>query len=601
MIKEKTRNEIEEKYKWDLSTLYKNEEEFNKELLKAKELIEKVTEYKGKLTKTSDNLYNFLKLEEEITIYIENLYVYASCKYNEDVSVSENQQRQNKVLNLDTLYSEKSNFVMPELMKTDYKVIEKYINENDKLKEFKFDLEKIYRYQKHTLTDNEELLLSKINELSDKYKTNFGLLTNSLIDFGKIKDEDNNEVELTIGNYSKYIRSKDRRVRKEAFYTRYRALEKYCNILSVNYEGHLKADSINAKAKKYDSSLHMYLFPDGMTEKAYDNLLDIADKNIEVLYKYHKLIKKVSKIDDFKVYDLSVPLTKGSSKKYTPEDAKKIILEALSVYGDEYKTILKKAFDERWIDFYTNKGKRAGYYETMGFNTHPVVFGNFTDDFMSVSAICHELGHAMNSYFSDKNQPPHLSHYRIIVAEVASLTNEMVLSNYIVKNSKDKQEKLLAIENILEVFSNNFFGTLSEGSIFEKIVHKKIDNNETLSDLDFNKIFKDIASNYYGPDVELDDCIKYNWCRIPHFYTSFYYYKYSIGVACACYCANKIINGDNEFLEKYLKFLTLGDSMMPMDELKTIGIDLEKKEVIEDAIKYFDNLIDEFEKIYYEK
>ena len=598
MIKERTRNEIEEKYKWDLSFLYKNEEEYNNDIDKLKKLIDKLTDYEGKLTSSSDTLYNYLKLDEEISIILGNLYIYASCKYNEDVSVSENSQRQNQLFNLESIYNEKSNFVMPELMKTDYKIIKKYIEENDKLKEFKFDLEVLYRYQKYTLSDKEEALLTKISEQDYKYENNFELLTNSLIDFRTIKDEEGNDVELTIGNYSKYIKSKDRRVRKDAFNARYSALEKYTNILGVNFEGHLKADSVVAKTKGFNSTLEMYLYSDGITEKVYDNLLEIADKNINVLYKYQNLIKKISKIDDLQIYDLSVPLTEKSNKIYTPEDAENLICNALTVYGDEYSKILKNAFDERWIDFYTNKGKRAGYYENMGYGGHPVVFGNFTDDFMSVSAICHELGHAMNSYFSDKTQPAHLAHYRIIVAEVASLTNEMILSNYIVKNSKDKNEKLVAIENILDVFSNNFFGTLAEGSIFEKISHAKSDNNEALSDIDFNQIFDDITKKFYGPDVNRDERIKYNWCRVPHFYSSFYYYKYSIGVSCACYCANKIINGDKEFLNKYLEFLKLGGSMMPLDELKTIGIDLEKPEVIEEAIKYFDNLIDEFETIY---
>ena len=598
MKKEKTRSEIEEKYKWDLTSLYKDEKAFDKDINEVNKLLKEIKNYKGKLTKSSENLYNYLKLDERITVLIENLYVYASAKYNEDVSISENQQRQNEVLNLDALFSEYTSFMKPELMKTDYKTIEKYINENDKLKEFKFDLEYLYRFQKYILSDNEELSLSKIIELNDKYKINFQLLTNSLIDFGIIKDENNQDVELTIGNYSKYIKSKDRRVRKDAFYSRYKALEKYNNILSVNYEGHVKSDSIIAKARGYNSSLEMYLYEDGITEKIYNNLLDIASKNVDILHKYYRLIKKISKIDDFRIYDISLPIIEKSNKKYKPEEAKKIIIDSLQVYGEEYINILKRAFDERWIDFYTSKGKRAGYYEHAGYGIHPIVFGNYTDDFMSVSSICHELGHAVNSYFSNENQPAHLSNSRIIVAEVASLTNEIILSNYIVKNSKDKNEKLMAIKNILEVFSSNFYGTLVDGSIFEKVVHDRIDNNETLTDLDFNEIFKDILKKHYGPDIILDDCVKYNWCRVPHFYTSFYYYKYSVGVSCACYCAKKILNGDKEFLNKYLKFLTLGGSMMPLDELKTIGIDLEKPEVIEEAIKYFDSLIDEFETIY---
>ena len=598
MKKERTRDEIEEKYKWDLSFLYKNENEYEEDVNKLKSLIDELPNYKGKLTSSSETLYNYLKLNENIIVILTNLFVYASCKFNEDVSISINQQRENQLINIDSIYNEKSSFVMPELMKTDFEIIKKYIEENDKLKEFEYDLYVLYRYQKYTLSDKEEKLLSKLSEQDYKFRTNFDIITNSLIDFGTIKDEEGNDVELTINNYSKYIRSKDRRVRKDAFEKRYSTLEKYTNILAVNYEGHIKTDSLIAKTRGYNSSLQMYLYEDGITEKVYDNLLDMASKNIKSLHKYQSLIKKVLKLDDLQIYDLAAPLTKNSDKKYKPEDAEKIICEALTVYGEEYNKILKKAFDERWIDFYTNKGKRSGYYENMGFGGHPVVFGNFTEDFNSVSGICHELGHAVNSYYSDRNQPPHLSQFRIITAEVASLTNEMILSNYIVKTSKDKNEKLSAIENILNVFSNNFFGTLSEGSIFEKVSHLKSDNNEALSDIDFNNIFDDITKKFYGKDVIRDEKIKYNWCRVPHFYTSFYYYKYSIGVSCACYCASKILNGDKEFLNKYIDFLKLGDSMMPLDEFKFIGIDLEKPEVIEEAIKYFDNLIDEFETIY---
>lgn len=598
MEKQKLRSEIEDKYKWELESIYKNEEEFNNDKEKVLKLIDKISTYKGKITNTSENLLNYLKIDEEIMIILTNLYIYSSCKYHEDVSNSQNFKRYNEISNIDAIYSNKTSFAMPELLKTDYNIIKEYIKENSDLKEYEYDLKEIYKFQKYVLSEKEEKLLSNINELSNKYENNFEVLLNSILDFGTIKDENGNEVELTIGNYSKYIQSKDRRVRKEAYENKGKALKKYISLFSIDFEGNLKSDSIVSKTRGYNSTLEMFLYPDDITEEIYNNLLKVADKKINILYKYYNLIKNITKIDNLKAYDLTAPLTENSNKKYTPEDAKKMIIDALQILGEDYIKVLTSAFDDRWIDFYSNKGKRNGYYETSSFKSHPLVLGNYNDDLNSVSAICHELGHAMHSYYSNKNNKEHNSQYTILVAEVASLTNEMLLSNYIVNNSSDKNEKLSAIENILSVFESNFFGTLSEGSIFEKIVHEKVDNNEVLSEEDFNNIYEEISNKYYGDMVEKDEYIKYNWARVPHFYSSFYYYKYSIGVSCACYVANKILNNDEEFKQKYLKFLTLGSSMSPVEELKTLGIDLSKEDVFIDAINYFDSLIDKFTQIY---
>lgn len=595
---EKLRSEIEEKYKWDLSSIYKSLDDFNADVKTAEELIEEIVSYKGKITSDSKTLYEFLRLDEKLGNVIDSLYVYASCLKDEDISNKENQALYNKVLNLYSYYGEKTSFIMPEFMETSYDVIKDYINNNDDLKEFSFDLENIYRYQKYTLTPKEEKLLSSISDLQNKYKNNFSIATNSILDYGYIKDEDGNDVKLTNGNLVVYSRSKDRDVRKASFYARYNALEKLANLISTDYEGTVKADSIIAKTRGYNSNLHMHLYDDGVSEEAYYNLLKVADKNIDVLHKYFKMIKNVLKIDDFKIYDLAAPLTIESNKKYSVEDARKLITTALSVYGDEYVTMLNRAFDEKWIDFYPNKGKRNGYYETSTTAAHPIVLANYTDDYISVSSLAHELGHAMHSCYSNKNNPSHLAEYTIFVAEVASLTNEILLANYIINNSDDKNEKLVAIENILSIFASNFFGTLSEGSIFEEEVHRRVFNGDSLTESDFNEIYKKVRYNYYGPDVDKDDVVKYGWVRISHFYNPFYYYKYSIGISCACYVAKQILNNNNEYLNKYLNYLKLGGSMMPLDELKQIDIDLSSDKVIEEGIKYFDELIDKFTEIY---
>lgn len=592
------REEIDEKYKWDLTSIYKSEDEFNKDKEEFIKLLDEIDKYKGILTQSADTLYNYLVLEDRMQTIISNLFVYSHCKKDEDINNKENIKRYNEILNIDSICNEKSSFIMPELMKTDYEIIKKYINEDDRLKEYEFDLEMIYRFQKYTVSENEEKLLSNIDELQTKHENSFETCLYSIVDYETILDEENNEVKITNGNYSKYIRSKNRRVRQDAYNARGKELKKFASLFANSYEGHLKCDSISAKTKGYNSPLQMYLYPDGVTEEIYDNLLNIADKNINILYKYYKLIKHILKLGKLEVYDLLAPLTEVSNKKYTPEDCKEILLNAFNIYGEEYVSIIKKAFDERWIDFYPNEGKRSGYYENVAFKGNPVVFANYNDDLSSVSAIAHELGHAVHSYFSLKNNKEHLAGYKLIVAEVASLTNEIILSNYIINNSNDKNEKLNAISNILEIFASNFYGTLAEGSIFEKTVHNKVFKGENLTEEDFNNIFEDINKKYYGDDINLNEYTKYSWSRVSHFYSSFYYYKYSIGISCACYVAKRILSNDKEYLDKYLKFLSLGGSMMPLDELKTIDIDLSKEDVINEAIKYFDSLIDEYKKIY---
>lgn len=598
MVKEeKLRSEIDDKYKWDLTKMYKDAKEFNDDYDKALELINEISRFRGKLLNDSNTLYKYLKKDDELNVVMTNLYVYASALNDEDLSNKDNQKTYLKVLNLYSLTDEKLSFTTSELLKTDYEVIKKYIKENANLKEYAFDLEEIYRFQPYVLSEHEEKLVSNLSDLSQKFKNNFSIINNMLVDFGYIKDEDGNEVKLTNGNYPKYIKSDNRKVRKAAFEARGKAYMKFSNLISTDYEAYIKACAMIAKARKYDSTMDMYLFDDGVTKQIYDNLLKVSDDNLSVLHKYFKIRKDILKLDTLEPYDLSAPLVKDYNKVYKPDDAKELICKALSVYGDEYINQLRSFFDNRNIDFYPNKGKRVGYYQNNSYKDI-IVFGNYNDDFNSVSSIAHELGHAMHSYYSLKNNPPHLSEYTLLVAEIASLTNEMLLSNYVINNTDDKDLKLYALSNIIEVFADNFFGTLSLGSVFEKIVHEKAFNGDDLSEEDFNDIYGKLIKKHNGALINDSSYLKYNWCRIPHFYTPFYYYKYSIGACGACYASNRILKGDKEFLNKYLNFLKLGGRMMPLDELKTIDFDLNDIKVIEQAIHYFDELLDKFMVIY---
>ena len=597
MAKEKLRIEIDNKYKWDLSAIYNDEDQFNKDYEYALKLIDEMKHFKGHLTESSSVLYDYLTKDEELTTILNNLFLYASCKNDEDVSEKESQKMYSKVLEIYSTCNEKLSFVNPELLKTDYAVIRKFLTENASLNEYKTDLERIYRYQPYVLSEKEEKLLGNLSDIKTRFKNNFNIISNVLINLGYIRDEDGNKVKLTNGNFSKYIRSKDRNVRKQAHKNKGMAYKKYANLIATDYEGSIKTDSMISKARGYKSNIEMYLFEDGVTTEVYDNLLKVANDNLSILHKYFDLKKDILKLDKLYPYDLSASMIDESKEKYSPSTARKIITEALSIYGDEYVNELNRLFDEKCIDFYPNKGKNSGFYENAS-SRKTVVFCNYNDDFYSMSSLAHELGHAMHSYYSRKNNKEHLAYYSILIAEIASLTNEILLSNYILNNTDDKNLKLQAIQNILEVFADNFYGTLCLGSVFEKIVHEKVSNGETLQEEDFNKIYQNLIKEHNGKNVKELSYTKYNWSRISHFYTPFYYYKYSIGICGACYVAKKILNGDGKFLNKYINFLKLGDSMMPLDELKTIGIDLSKPYAINEAINYFNELIDKFKELY---
>ena len=465
------------------------------------------------------------------------------------------------------------------------------------MKEFTFDLNDIYKYQKHVVDEKTNILLSNISDLDMGFEQNTETITNGIIKYGTIEDENSDMVEITNGNISKYLKSPVRRVRKDAFLKRIEKYKEYENVLAINYENHLKADSYVALTKKYRSTLEMYLFSDDVTVDVYDSLLKFAKANLGTLHKYYKLKKKALGLDTFYDYDIRASILDEKNHKFSFEDGKDMILKALGVYGDKYIDDLSKAFSDHWIDVYPNKGKRSGFYSTSCGKGNPIILANFTEDYYGVSALAHELGHSMHSYYSSKNNPFHLSEYTILVAEVASLTNEILLANYILENSSDKELKKLAIYNMLEFMTDNFFGTVASGSIFEKEVHERIDNKETIGITEFISINKKIMEDYYGDVVERSVSDNPSCLYVPHYYNSFYYYKYAVGIVGACYVATKILSGDKEYLNKYLKFLSLGGSMSPLDELKSIDIDFTNEEILSSCVSYMNSLIERLDNL----
>lgn len=599
MIKEKLRSEIKEEDKWDLTGLYKTEDEWNKDYDELQGLISKFDDFKGKLNNSKDIL-KYFEFNNEVNLKLENVCVYTYLKFDEDTTNTHFQELKGRADNLLSEFSLVSSFVMPELCKLSKDDIEKFMAEEEGLRNYKYDFDCILRIKNHVLSDKEESLLSNLEKPMSVSEEVSSYLRDADMKFSPIKDEDGNEVELTNTNYERFITSKDRNVRKSAFLTLYKSYEELIHTFASAYQGKVSLANRMAKIRGYKGAREAALDSNFVDNRIYDNLISTVNKHLDIMDDYYAMKREVMGLPEIHIYDIYSRLVPSYDKKYTFEEAKNIVLEALSVLGDDYVNNLKKAFDERWIDIYPNKGKTGGAYERGCYKTHPYVLLNFNGKFNDVSTIAHELGHAMHSYYSDKNNDYAHHQYEIFVAEVASQVNEILLAKYLLNKSTDRNEKLYILDNLMETFKGSIIRQTMFAE-FEDLMHKEEAKGTVLTSDFLSDNYYKIYQKYSGKNMISDKEIRYEWARIPHFYYDFYVYQYSTGLASACFIANNILNKKEGFLEKYLKFLSLGGSMDPVDELREAGVDISKPEVIEEALNMFKETIEEFKNIYSEK
>ena len=594
MTEIKDRSMIETKDKWNLSLIYKTEKDFENELEITKNLI---LEYRKKYENhTMDNaniFYNSIIDSLEISRKLDKLYVYASMKSDEDVSNNDNQELKNKVINLYDLATANMFFVDTELLKEDYAKIEKFYQDEPKLLEHEVNIKDTFRYKKHTLSDIEEKLLSNISKAFGNDEQTYGYLTDSDMTFGTIKNEDNKEVELTDTNYSIYIKSKDRRVRKEAFDALYNHYKQFKNTITSTFDGSIKQSVSIAKLRKYNSAFEASLFKDEISIDVYNTLVNTIHENLNIFHKYYDLKKKVLNLDEFHLYDVYVEMVKDYDKKYSFDEAKQIVINALSVLGNDYIETFKKAFDEKWIDIYPNKNKRGGAYSGGSYDTKPYILLNYQGTLNDVSTLAHEGGHSMHSYYTRTNQPIQYGDYPIFVAEVASTVNEILLAKYMLKNSTSKEEKLVILNQLLELFKGTIYRQVMF-SEFEKYAYDLVENDDVITSDKLCDKYYQLNKLYFGDNVVVDDLIRYEWEKVPHFYYNFYVYKYATGISAACKIVDGILNNEKDALDNYLNMLKSGSRQNPLDTLKIAGVDMTDKEVYESAIKMFDETIEEF-------
>lgn len=588
------RNKIEEKYKWKIDTMYPSEDYIEKDIEKVKEYIEKVKEYKGKLSESKEVLYDALNISEKSSRVLQNLYVYTHMKQHEDTRINTNQAIATKIEMLSTELSMATSYIVPEIISIDEKKLEEFFR-CEKLKFYKQYVDDIIREKPHTLSEKEEEILAAASDLSNISENVYDMLSFADLEFPEIDDEKGNNVRITHSNFSTFLKSKNSTIRKNAFEALYSTYDRYKNTFASTLYGGIKSEIFYSKIRKYESALEASLFQDDISIDVYNNLIKSVNENLDTLNKYIEIKKKLLNLDEIHMYDLYVPLTDKFDMKIPYESAKDIILKALKPLGKEYLDIVKKAFDEGWIDVYENEGKQGGAYSWGSYDSNPYILMSYKDDLNSLFTLIHELGHSLHSYYSRNNQPYLYSSYKIFVAEVASTLNELLLINYLLENSNSKEERIYLLNYYLEQFRTTVYRQTMFAE-FEKITHEKVESGEPLTSDEFTSIYYNLNKKYYGDSTVVDEQIGLEWARIPHFYSNFYVYKYATGFSAASALSQQILTEGQIAVDRYLEFLKSGGSEYPLVQLKNAGVDMEKKESVDKALELFSILVDKLEK-----
>ena len=589
----KERREVPKEFQWNLERIFKTDEEFQKEIEAVRKQIDEFAKLEGHTTENAKTFYRSITAGNEIERRLNKLYTYASMKSDEDVANTENQAKKEQVVNLYNYASSKMYFQTPELLNTEKEVIESFYQAEPKLLEHKTNIEEVYRYKPHTLPKEEEKLLSNLSSAFGNDETTYGYLTDSDLDFGTIHDENGVEVPLTDTNFSIYIKSPKREVRKEAFERLYEVYKQFQNTITATFNGAIKQNVAMAHIKHYKTSFEAALFGDELDPKVYDTLVSSVRNHLDVLHDYYRLRKEVLNLKELHLYDVYTNLVPDTDTKYPFETASRLVLDALKPLGDAYINDLKQAFTEGWIDIYPNKNKRGGAYSSGSYDTMPYVLLNYQDKLDDVSTLAHELGHSMHSFYTRKNQPYQYGDYPIFVAEVASTVNELLLAKHMLKVSTNKNERLAILNQLLELFKGTIYRQVMFAE-FEKYAYDLVEQDEVITPDKLCKKYYELNQDYFGSDVIVDKEIAYEWEKVPHFYYHFYVYKYATGISAACHIVEGILSGDEAKRDAYLKMLANGCRENPLNTLKIAGVDMTDKEVYESAIRMFADTIEEF-------
>jgi oligoendopeptidase F len=593
-----TRDEIPDKYKWDLTDIYKDEAAWQKDYDKVKSKLPELAAFKGKISKSAKDLYAFLTLSNEVEAIFNRIYIYTACGRDIQLDNSSFQIMYAKMQKLGSELSAATAFFNPELMTLNNEQMEQFYKDEPRLLEFKHFLEQKFLRREHIMSADNERLMAELSPVFAIPVNTYGILNDAELPFPKIKDPEGNEIQVSHGRYRAGLFSQDRDYRRDIYKATYVPYDMLKGTMAELYNGRVKERITFAKLRKYNSAVEAALKPNNIPVSVYENLVRVTRDNVKTLHRWAKIRKQVLKLDEFHPYDTYVSLFPSVSKEYTFEEAKEIALKALAPLGEEYIAAVKKSFDNRWIDVYETKSKRSGAYSnSSGSGPHPFILLNWNNTLDDLFTLVHEVGHNMHSYFTEKAQPFQYRDYATFVAEVASISNEALLTDYLLENAKTKEEKLMLYEKFLTGVQATFFRQ-TRFAEYEKIIHEKAEKGEFMTADMLTKEFASLYQYYWGDNMTVDYEEGLSWARIPHLFKyNFYVYQYATGFAAAFALTRNIKNEGRPAIERYLKFLSSGSSKYPIDILKDAGVDMTKPDAVEALIKKANEYLDELEQL----
>ncbi|WP_152394392.1 oligoendopeptidase F [Paenibacillus guangzhouensis] len=589
------RQDVPKEDQWKLEDLFASQEAWDQEYKLVKEQLGKASSYQGKLTDATA-VKGCFDLEDEISLHTERLYVYANMHHHEDTAEPTYQALSEKSKKLSVDVGEALSFITPEILSLSDEQLDLLINNAD-LSKYKFTLTEMKRQKAHVLSKAEEALLAQVGNISQAPNTIYGMINNADMKFPKIKDEKGVERELTHGSYIQFLESDNAEVRRNAFKAVYETYGKQKNTIAATLNANVSKNVFYARARKYPSVLEMSLYGDNIPKEVYTNLIDTIHEHLPLMHRYMELRKKLLKVDELHMYDLFAPLVEEFKMDITYEQAKEMVKESLKPLGDDYLNNLQHGFNDGWIDVHENEGKRSGAYSWGAYGTHPYVLLNHKDNLNSMFTLAHEMGHALHSFYSDTNLEYRDAQYTIFLAEVASTLNEALLMNYMLKKAEnDPKMKMYLLTYYADQFRTTVFRQTMFAE-FEKIIHERAEQGDALTPQELSKIYYDLNLQYYGKGMVVDKDIEMEWARIPHFYTSFYVYKYATGFSAATSFAKQILDEGAPAVERYLGFLKSGGSDYSINILKRAGVDMSSPQPIREAMDVFKQLIEDMEKL----
>lgn len=589
-----SRNQIPQKYKWNLSEIYSSRDAFESDFADVDKEIRSFALSGERISKSADGLLNVLSEYNRIYQKLRKLSEYA--ERNSDVDLSDNgfQSLAAKVRMLYNDLGSASFFVVPAVCRIPEKKLVSWYKEQPGLLSFKRVIDRYRRYRKHLLSDSEEKLFADLSNALQSHETIRSIFANADLQFGFVKDDNGKRVPLNDSTYVPLVMSQNRNVRRNAFRSLYKTYDQYGNTFANLLNGFVREMTTIAEVRHFENSLEASVFEDEVPSSIYHNLVQTVRDHMSPLFEYYELKRKLLNVEKLHLYDVYTPLIASQSRQYEYDEAVDIVLDALKIYGPDYISVLEKGLrKDGWVDVYPTKGKRGGVYSAGCYETKPYILLNFSGTFDNISTLAHEAGHSMHSYFSRKNNDSQNSEYTIFVAEVASTVNELLLSHHLLKTSKDKSIKM----NILDELMSTYKSTLYRQTMFaefEEFIHHTVETGEPLTKEILSDEYYQLNLRYFGKDVVCDRQIQYEWMRVPHFYYNFYVYKYATCICAASAIVKKIESEGQPYIKKYLDFLSCGNSKSPLDSLLVAEIDMRKPDVILAGIDDFRNAVSQF-------